>query len=332
LKKQQVAVLILLAVAAAITVGCGNSNPTYSNMTILSDREVTPATSLFTMKLDGSDVTPVQTGHIDLNGTSISANGRTIAYVNEDSNGDVWTSNADGSNAKQITQDLIVRTARISPNGKKIIYTSFNETTHMYSLSIINSDGSGNVNLTNPSGMIHCYSGSFSADSSKIAFACQGDSSNNIFTAKADGTEVTPVLAQDSFLETPSFTPDNKQILYSSWGTPGEQPSAKHPFQAVRPDIHHQGMHSMKLHSYGIPVFPNEGVAIVNVDGSNPVLILPQPAIIELEVLNSNLYYEYIDQDSFLFQINKASLDGSGVTPLSDETSDDRLAVCGFCF
>jgi hypothetical protein len=174
LKKHQATLLVLLAIAIAVTVGCGNSSPTYSNVPFMSNRTVDPATPLFTMKLDGSNVTPIPVGDVDLWFPSASANQQTLAFNLDD---EVWAS-AGGATPVQITHvtdtaDASVAAVRVSPNGKKILYAvSTGSSQANFSLWIMNADGSNNVNVTPPAGMDSCHTGSFSSDSSKIVFAC----------------------------------------------------------------------------------------------------------------------------------------------------------------
>src|SRR5439155_11185168 len=55
MKKVQIALSILLTLAAAITVGCGDSGlPVFNNMAFISNRDVTPATLLFVLTTCGT--------------------------------------------------------------------------------------------------------------------------------------------------------------------------------------------------------------------------------------------------------------------------------------
>jgi Tol biopolymer transport system component len=327
MKKQQVAVLILLAIAAAITVGCGNSSPTFSNMPFMSNRTVDPATELFTMKFDGSNVTPVPVGDIGVWSPSASANQKTFVYVSDD---EVWSTNSDGATPVQLTNnstnDNFSDYARISPNGKKILYQVWQDSDETIHIWIMNVDGTGNLdfNASLPTGETGCYSGNFSADSAKVVLSCYSNTNEtiDIFTAKTDGTQLTPVLTQSGLADTPSFTPDDKQILYVSWGTPGAQ--AKHAFNASRFRPSSLRSHNQRLHPYGgsPEVF---GVASVNIDGSNPIMIVPNA--FEAEVLNSNLYYTVENSNPDLDQIFKSNLDGTGAVSISDGTADDWLGL-----
>ncbi len=330
MKKYQVALLVLLAVAAAFTVGCGSSSsvPTFTKTSMLSDRTVTPATPLFTMHLDGSTVTPVQIGSSNPWGLSVSADLKTIVYV---SNGEVWAVSPSSGTPTQLTQNSANGSssfvARISPNGQKIVYPVYDNSTNVASVWIMNADGTGSTNLTPtmPTGMTSCFVASFSADSSKIAFACGGSSTGGLYTMKTDGTQLTTVLTQSTEIDSPAFTPNGKQIVFITWGTPGA--AAKH-------GLSHAGIgrYRQQVQPELAPPPTNQGVASVNIDGSNPTIIVPATNTIwESEVLNSNLYYVTMDSSVNFYQIFKANLDGTGSASISDASANDKLAVCGGC-
>jgi Tol biopolymer transport system component len=341
LKKSQIAVLALLALAAAITVGCGSSsNPTFSKMPMWSSRNEGAGTFMYTMGLDGSSPSAVTTDNSSVLGTSISANTKTVEYT---ANGQVWVASSDGTNPKQLTNNdtntTYVFSARLSPNGKKIVYAVLDPNNdYLGTLWVINTDGSGNANVTAtlPSGMTSCYSASFSPDSSKIVFACFGDTSFGLFTMKADGTHVATVLTQGSPIDSPAYTPTGKQFVYVTYGVPGAAPTLKSRPNHVPVARGNFGHYSQRAHSYGISEFLNQGIASVNLDGSNPTLIVPDPStsapIYETEVFNSNLYYEVYDSNLGLYQIYKANVDGTGGASISDGTAEDELGVCGYCF
>ncbi len=329
MKKHQIALLFLLSVAAAITVACGNSSvPTFIAMPMWSNRTVTPSTPLFTMKLDGSAVTPVQAGTSSVWGLSASADFKTIAYA---SGGEVWSISPTSGTPTQLTKNSANKVSsyesRISPNGKKIVYTVYNSQAGNTSIWIMNADGSGAANLTPtlPTGMTSCYNAGVSYDGSTVAFACYGNSTYSLFTIKPDGTNLKTVLTQSTGIDCPSFTPNGKQIIFVSYGKPGSALSRS--FGRM-----HSGWYRQNARPNVSSAPANSGVASVNLDGSNPTLIVPATnQIWESEVLNSNLYYVTWDNSVSYYQIFKANLDGSGSASISDGTANDELGVCGGC-
>jgi Tol biopolymer transport system component len=313
LKKQSLTLLAMLIAAAAITVGCGDSHsvPTFKQVAFLSNRTSDPVTSLFRMNLDGSSISPVPFSSSNVWSPSISADFKTVVFI---SGGDIWVSNADGSTQTQVTTDTDVYSAKVSPDGKKIVYGLYDGSE--YQLWTMNVDGTGSLNLTStmPAGMVGCYTGSFSADSMKIAFACYGSSTYGLFYTKADGTNT--VITQSAFIQTPMFSPDGKQILFITFGDIGSN---------YRP--HFSRVHSFVRRHTSSPDPVNQGIASINIDGTNGTIIVPNTY--ELELLNSTLYYTFYSSDLSRDQIYKSNLDGSGAVSISDGTADDYLGVGG---
>src|SRR5689334_7575243 len=100
LKNLKVALLSLLALAAAVTVGCGGGGaPAFTKLSFNSQRNGTN-TTLFLMNLDGTSVTPATNGPDSSYSPSVSANAKKIVYV---SNENVWSMNSDGSANTQLT-------------------------------------------------------------------------------------------------------------------------------------------------------------------------------------------------------------------------------------
>lgn len=319
MKKVQITLITLLAVAAAITVGCGDShNPTFSKLPFSSYRGAEPSTGLYLMNLDGSSVTPVPYSVSGFYSPSISADYKTIAYT---SNSEVWASNSDGTSQTQLTTNndsgFYSYFAKISPNGKKIVFGIWDGVSS-YHFWIMNADGTSKQDLTPtlPTGMTSCASGSFSADSKQIAFTCWGDSTYGVYLIHPDGTHLTTVLTQSSFVDTPMFSPDGKKILFVSFGA---NPAVRKPtfFNRTHPATH------STVHGYGISNF--QGIVSVNPDGSNLTVVVPN--CFEAEILNSSLYYTLYSSDLGFDQIYKANLDGTSSVSVSDGTADDWLAL-----
>jgi len=179
-------------------------------MAFLSNRTVSPPTSLFTLKLDGSAVTPVPLTVQGAYYVSISADATKVAF---NQNGDAWVQNADGSAPLQLTTTGNNGSVRISPDGKKVVVSTGNPE----HISILNVDGTGMLDLTPtlPASMTDCYSAAVSADSKQVVFVCEGSSVYGIYTVKTDGTETATVTGtRTAWTDVPSFSPDNKKIFF----------------------------------------------------------------------------------------------------------------------
>jgi tricorn protease-like protein len=316
MKKVQLALSILLTLAAAITVGCGNSGlPVFNNMAFISNRSVTPATSLFVMTTTGANVAPVPFSTTNVYSPSVSFDLKMVAF---ESDNDVWVSNADGSAQTQLTTDGNGWRVKISPDGTKILYTTWDGTAT--GLWVMKSDGTGALNLT--SGLVNsstgCYTGSFSADSKTIVFSCYSSSAASIYTVNADGTGQKLAYTQNQYCDTPALSPDGKKILFVSWGLSG--PKGQH--RAMPPA--HVGAHAHGFVHNSTSSF-DYGVVSIDRDGSNLTVLVP--GAYESEVLNKTLYYTLWNSDLGNDQIFGANLDATGAVAVTDGSSDDYLAL-----
>ncbi len=326
MKKYHVTLLVLLAMAAAITVGCGVSakktNPTFTKVPFISNRTVSPATTMFLMNLDGTGAAGIQTN----NGSDWtyspgpSADLIVVAFA---SDSEIWVTNTNGATPVQVTNNITNNFysfyVRVSPNGSKLLYSLYNG--NHYDIHIMNPDGTGDLDLTTtpPANMTDCYDGTFSADSSQIVFSCEGSETSGIYTMKADGTgSVTTVYTQSGFVDGAMFTPDGTKVLFVNFE---DGPSAAIARRNLKALAHHTARPKAAVPAPDSTV----GIDSVNLDGSNLTVVVAN--VYEGEILNSTLFSTYYDSTLDLNQIYKSNLDGTNAVSLSDGTSSDWLAV-----
>jgi Tol biopolymer transport system component len=210
--KTQPTLLFLAILAMFLTVACGDSHsvPQFTKLAFLSNRSASPATPLFSAKLDGTSVTAIPSTNNSVYYPSYSADFQWIAYYSQ---GDAWVQKADGTGLLQLTNTANNNFVRIFPNGKKVLYTD--NAGHVQTIHV---DGTAATDLTPtlPTGITDCYSAGFSADSSKIVIACEGASVWNIYTLKSDGTGLKLVLSRTAWTDTPSFSPDGSKIYFAA--------------------------------------------------------------------------------------------------------------------
>ncbi len=310
MKKQTATLIALLSLVIAITVGCGNTSvPHFSKVAFISNRTVTPPTPLFVSNLDGTNVTPIPFSSTNVYYPSISADFKKVVFYSQNN---IWIENADGSGQAQLTTTGKAGYARISPNGKKVVYADY--TTSTYHFWIINADGSGNLDLTAtlPTGMTGCFSGTFSPNSALVAFACYGSGTYGLYTVKTDGTGIKTITTQSNWVDLPSFTPDGKKLVYIGYVVPGAT--------AHRLSFQHRPVMNSAQSAQSASTF---GVASINIDGTGATLLVANSY--EAVILNSTLYYTHYDSTLGLNQVYKANLDGTNPVSISDGTSNDYL-------
>lgn len=130
-----------------------------------------------------------------------------------DGNYEVYSMNADGSNATNISNNPKTDYGfSWSFDSKKILfYTNRDGNDEIY---VMNSNGSQQRNLTNHSANDRIPS--YSTDNSKIAFISdRAHKDGDIFIMDADGKNVTQLTNNDSFEESPTFSNNSKKLLFT---------------------------------------------------------------------------------------------------------------------
>jgi len=321
LKKYQITFLVLLTFAAVFTVGCGDSSkvPTFTKLPFISTRTVDPATPLFVANLDGTNVTGIVTNSSGAYSPSISADLKVVAYS---SASEIWVTDAKGSTPVQVTNNTANNFysfyVKVSPDGSKLLYSLYDG--NSWHIRTMNPDGTGDVDLTPtlPAGMTECYSGSYSADGSKIVFTCDGQSTSGVYLMKADGSSVTTVFTDNGFLDSALLTPDGSKVIFVDYNNGPVAAAARRNLKTFP----HRAFHPQVVADSPAPF---AGLVSVNPDGTGMATVAANAY--EGIILNSNLYYTIYDSDLSLDQIYKSNLDGSSAASISDGTSDDYLAV-----
>ena len=182
------------------------------------------------MGVDGSGTTRVTDRGASDVGPSFSASGQRLAYAvrhastlaGAKSEGDIWTANTDGTETTRLTFDreLDEFDPDFSPDGTKIAFTSGTPggIRSSYDIVVINSDGSGMVNLTATSGGSGAEDSdpAFSPDGTKITFTSDRGGGTEIWVMGADGTNPTQLTNASGRDEHPSFSPDGKLITFTA--------------------------------------------------------------------------------------------------------------------
>jgi Tol biopolymer transport system component len=151
--------------------------------------------------------------------TPINAKGKILFISRRISNSADWqmfTMNADGSNQKLVSNNL-VRCSQpiISNSGTRIAFTTY-DNNFFYNLYIIGIDGQNEILLSRCKQF--CGSPVWSPDDARIAFVKNDNivgGNCDIYSIKTDGTDEIKLTNQgDNF--SPEYLPDNSSIIFSS--------------------------------------------------------------------------------------------------------------------
>lgn len=272
-----------------------------------SKRDELKCDQIFTMNIDGSGVKRVSNGEGRTTCSYFFKNGKKVLYgsthlgakecpPNPDySKGYVWaiyptydifTANADGSNIKQLTKTKgYDAEATVSPDGKKIIFTSMRDgDLDLYSMD---TNGKNVKRLTTELG----YDGGafFSPDSKQIVFRAYHPKSdaeiarykqrlsedliepNNfeVWVMNADGSNKRQVTKLGAASFAPFFTPDGKRIIFCTNYFATDQ--RKRNFDLAMINVDGSGLERITFNESfdGFPMFSPDGKKLVFASNRN---------------------------------------------------------------
>jgi hypothetical protein len=127
---------------------------------------------------------------------------------------DLYVMNRDGYDVSRLTRGEADSLAGPwSPDGQRIVYTTFGLTTS--DIAVINADGSGQVNLTNSPDIDEGFP-AWSPDGRRIAFTTRRDGNNEIYLMDADGSNSVRLTDEPGDDFAPAWSPDGSRIAFVS--------------------------------------------------------------------------------------------------------------------
>ena len=138
-------------------------------------------------------------------GNNLLVNGR------KDEVGNLYNFDIDSGTFDQITSldSGIWVNGHWSPDGEKIAYNGTDD-----QLFVINSDGTGNTQLTEFD-VVNFYT-RWSPDGSKLCFVSSDDGDMELYMVNVDGTDLEQLTFNDAWDASPSWSPDGEYIVFVS--------------------------------------------------------------------------------------------------------------------
>jgi len=176
---------------------------------------------VYVMNADGTNLTRVTDGG---SSPTWSPDGTKIAFTappNPDEYADVYVANADGTDPVNLTNSPRNESSPAwSPDGATIAFQRpvpipDYPTNSQFDIFTMNSDGTGETNITQTSASDHAPD--WSPDGTKIAFHSFRDGSGfDIYTMNPDGTDQTNLTQNGIFNEFAAWSPDGTKIAFAS--------------------------------------------------------------------------------------------------------------------
>lgn len=202
-------VMVLGAASLALS-GCGGAAKGGFSPFAYGGLVYDKAGNLFTVTLNGVNLRPGPTGTFV---ASMTLNRRIYTSKFDGNDSELWSMNADGSDAVQLTNNSADDFRPIvTPDGSTVVFISIRDGN--YEIYSMNGDGSGQTRLTNNSA--EDYFPAISIDGSKIVFASNRDGNYEIYSMNVNGSNQVRLTNDSAEDTTPAWTPNGNQIIFTS--------------------------------------------------------------------------------------------------------------------
>jgi Tol biopolymer transport system component len=206
----------------------------------------------------------------------VARDGRLAMVKAVEQNWDVFVMNADGSNARKLTDNpLVDYMATWSPDGTRLAYVSVRERNQ--EIFTMRADGSDAVQLTR--GTANNNTPSWSPDGRSIVFQSDRDGRAQVYVMAADGSAQRALTRDSVASAAPSWAPDGRRIYFSSQRAGHNEVFVMNADgtgarQLTTTPVGHSGLAAMSRDGRVIAFWStrdgNDEVYVMNADGSNP--------------------------------------------------------------
>ncbi|HXH40980.1 MAG TPA: protein kinase [Thermoanaerobaculia bacterium] len=204
--------------ATQLTGGLGTTDGLYG-LTSTRDRHVIYTSSaggtvdLWTANADGSDPRQLTNDDRLESHPVVTADGSTIVYISQARGASaVWRMNIDGSQARAIAAAPAIYDFAVSPDGKRIVYASSNDTSNRASLMSVSIDGGSPATIATTGPFLMWLQ--FTPDGRTVIYSALDDKAIKMFKVAAGGGPVTKLF--DGPGHDAAVSPDGKLIVFAS--------------------------------------------------------------------------------------------------------------------
>lgn len=191
----------------------------FSAMTDYDPKTDSYRSHLYVVKADGSNMQRVSGGEGNAHYSSWSKDGERIVFSVDSKDrkaSDIFTIKKDGTSLIQLTKNMRQNsTPDFSPDGKKIAFISSRDGAKAQ-IYVMDVDGGNLTPLTTDSSVGH-YNPIWSSDGKRIVYySVKGDRKDQVWVMNADGSNQTLLTGGIGHNIFPAFSPDGKNIIFSS--------------------------------------------------------------------------------------------------------------------
>ena len=282
--RSRVVVASLLAIASVVTAIVATrvdaavaGTPAYQRLVFASNRS--GGYDLWTANLDGSGLTRITTtgGGERPSNQAYSPDGTKLVFMRAQSNPDIHSSNADGSDYRRLTDAWGEDCCPVwSFDGSSIAFESLR--TGVFEIFRMNADGTNEVNLTNN----FTYDGTPTwSPFGRIAYRSNIDRGNDIYSVALDGSGRTRLTTFTRMNRTPAWSPDGATIAFVSnrtgndeiWVMNADGSNERQLTFAPGQDLNPSWSPDGTKIAFSSNRAGNNEIWVINADGSNPVRV-----------------------------------------------------------
>ena len=214
----------LLAAAPANATFPGENGRIYFTANAVENGLPVGVPDVWSVNPDGSELvnlTDLPGGPKEGYDSSAAGTGSVIAFgTGSQATAEIWTMNADGSDPRQVTDDqLLDQRPAVSPDGSRIVFSSYRPTYVIRDIWSMGFDGSGAAALVNSP--LQDFSPAFTPDGATIILSHETGGTNfDIASAPSSGgpfATVTQITTAATEEVDPSVSPDGQRVAFARW-------------------------------------------------------------------------------------------------------------------